>query len=302
MLNWMELLRNKQYFPTTPSTLVEELIVFLKPGLDPDPSQSESNSSTKQAKKKDGATHASPESVMENLARLRNISGKKEFATSIAKIVDQVKVITKCTSAGSDHYIGSMLDKLGVLRVNQPLYNKQQISDKVTEIIQMIRTLVENARLSDMLRDGKALHSGIGFKGACHAELILVLYLLLVQAEWADVVSHLLSCPLMSLMLFKRAIGVSKRCCPVCAFLLDYLSYIFTGAHHTIWSCSLPTWTPSNIATKMISHFGSQLKEELDSLKQRTDVLFLPCDHSTGSGNLSTSSSAHSLIPIKLKK
>jgi len=52
----------------------------------------------------------------------------------------------------------------------------------------------------------------------------------------------------------------------------------------------------------MISKFGGQLKDELINLKQRTEVLLLPSDHSTGSGGLSMSNSVQSLIPIVPKK
>jgi len=100
----------------------------------------------------------------------------------------------------------------------------------------------------------------------------------------------------------KRAIGVSKRCCPVCAYLLSLLLFVFTGAHHTIWSCGLPEWIPPQIIASMISKFGGQLKDELINLKQRTEVLLLPSDHSTGSGGLSMSNSVQSLIPIVPKK
>ena len=72
----------------------------------------------------------------------------------------------------------------------------------------------------------------------------------------------------------KRAIGVSKRCCPVCAYLLSLLLFVFTGAHHTIWSCGLPEWIPPQIIASMISKFGGQLKDELINLKQHTEVQY----------------------------
>lgn len=73
--------------------------------------------------------------------------------------------------------------------------------------------------------------------------------------------------------------GVSKRCCPVCAHLLRLLStcngkrFVTTGEHSTITPCSLPEWLPAHIIKEMVVEFGSRLRRELVELLQRTEVL-----------------------------
>lgn len=62
-------------------------------------------------------------------------------------------------------------------------------------------------------------------------------------------------------------IGVSKRCCPVCAYLIQHLGgFVIRGAHKTITGCSLPPWLPEEHKRVMVEEFGKRLREALDIL------------------------------------
>ena len=71
-----------------------------------------------------------------------------------------------------------------------------------------------------------------------------------------------------------QCIGVSKRCCPVCAHLLTILKtregmpYIITGKHSKVTACSLPRSLSKDFIDNMISEFGMQLRKELVLLMQ----------------------------------
>lgn len=88
-----------------------------------------------------------------------------------------------------------------------------------------------------------------------------------------------------------RATGVSKLCCPVCAFLLGTVepSFIFTSAHNTIKACSLSPHFSLEVVQSAIAQFGAQLREELGELMKRTKIL-QSCDESINSNGFSTDS------------
>jgi hypothetical protein len=70
--------------------------------------------------------------------------------------------------------------------------------------------------------------------------------------------------------------GVSKRCCPVCAFLLHLLNkhyntkFVISDEHTNITSCALPEWIPGDIVSKMVVEFSRRLRRELTKLQSRT--------------------------------
>ena len=172
MLTWMDLLQHQQCFPAMP-TSAKELIEFLTPDLDPSKLVAESRS------------------VMENLALLDTITDKaNDYSRAIDKIIDQVQTMTTCTSARLD-YIDSIHYKLesskNIWKLNPAPELATQVAaivaEKVAEISKMIRDF---ATLSEMLRNGTALSTGIGFKGACHAEGLLVSFCTFEAAEWAQ--------------------------------------------------------------------------------------------------------------------
>lgn len=88
-----------------------------------------------------------------------------------------------------------------------------------------------------------------------------------------------------------RATGVSKLCCPICAFLLGAVEpqFIFTSAHNTIKACSLSSHFSLEVIQSAIAQFGGQLREELGELMKRTQVL-QTCDESINSKGFSTDS------------
>ena len=84
---------------------------------------------------------------------------------------------------------------------------------------------------------------------------------------------------------FKRqdcrfAIGVSKRCCPVCIFVLQQLNklelhgtkFVISDGHTNITPCALPGWLPEDVVREVVLKFSNSLREELgrlQSLSQR---------------------------------
>jgi len=201
MLTWVELLRHEQYFPATPSkpSTSDELITFLGPEPEPEPAPSKSGSmKTPQHDKSKKKGVLAAETVMGNLANLHEVP-QKDLAGATDKIIDQVKKITNCRCTGSGSYIASILDELNSFKTTRALYSKQQIAEKVAEIRQMIKALRENAKLTEKLKSGTALHTGIGFKGACHAETLLALFLAFKLGDWAQsIVSRLFPYPFTS--------------------------------------------------------------------------------------------------------
>lgn len=77
-------------------------------------------------------------------------------------------------------------------------------------------------------------------------------------------------------------VGVSKRCCPVCIFLLNILtpleggSFFMTGEHSRITACTPPEWLSEDIINKMVIEFAGRLRKELVKLQQTTAVLRRP--------------------------
>jgi len=71
----------------------------------------------------------------------------------------------------------------------------------------------------------------------------------------------------------RHTIGVSKRCCPVCAYLLTLLNlhfetnFVISDEHSNITSCALPEWLPETIVSLMVVEFGRRLRVELHNLR-----------------------------------
>jgi hypothetical protein len=69
------------------------------------------------------------------------------------------------------------------------------------------------------------------------------------------------------------AIGVSKRCCPVCSYLLRLLNehcgakFVISDEHTYVSPCALPVWLPENIVRLMVLEFSGRLREELIKLQ-----------------------------------
>lgn len=73
-------------------------------------------------------------------------------------------------------------------------------------------------------------------------------------------------------------IGVSKRCCPVCAHLLRILKtwdkklFIVTGEHSQFTACALPPGLPDTIVEQMVLEFAGRLRKELVRLLKTNKV------------------------------
>ena len=72
---------------------------------------------------------------------------------------------------------------------------------------------------------------------------------------------------------------MTRDCCPVCRYLLLVLAkkkgidaFVVRGAHHTVWTCSLPPWLDEEVVDEMIHYFGNILRNELISLKHQTSA------------------------------
>jgi len=91
-------------------------------------------------------------------------------------------------------------------------------------------------------------------------------------------------------------VGVSKRCCPVCVFLLKLLaplegsSFLITGEHSRITACTLPEWLSEDIIKQMVDEFAGRLRKELVKLQQATALLRRPRAHTNDTVRLSLDS------------
>ena len=67
---------------------------------------------------------------------------------------------------------------------------------------------------------------------------------------------------------------MSKRCCPVCAFLLNLLNkhyetkFVISDVHPNVTSCALPEWLPKDIVYLMVREFSRRLRQELSKLQE----------------------------------
>jgi len=79
-------------------------------------------------------------------------------------------------------------------------------------------------------------------------------------------------------------IGVSKRCCPLCACILGHYCQKFNvapieviGSHGQVSMCALPPWLPEHVVENVVSKFASDLGKILSQLgdisRKRTDSI-----------------------------
>lgn len=92
-----------------------------------------------------------------------------------------------------------------------------------------------------------------------------------------------------------RVIGVSKRCCPVCEYLLSRFligpegsrkEFIVKGSHTNVTGCDLPPWLPMDIVDDIIQVFGEKLRDAL--MKLITEPKIIRRSKSIDSDRLST--------------
>ena len=64
------------------------------------------------------------------------------------------------------------------------------MKDEINGIMEMLRILVDNTRLTRMLWKGLPLDTGIGFKGMLHAEACVAAHCTFTEPEWFLSVSY----------------------------------------------------------------------------------------------------------------
>jgi hypothetical protein len=228
----------------------------------------------------------------------KRASAAKKF---IGQVLDQTKKEDQEDSNqrnGGVTPISALCEQINELLSQQP-GDSQSILAKLTA-------------LAEELEEGQALpfNENPTFKGTLHCELGLASILdkstrdairaRIDQLKVADSrthkdenLYHSLSELLEETKKFKRVIGVSKRCCPVCRRFLAYLSLdgkpntsiVVSGFHNTISSCTLPEWTPEFLVDRMNITFGQLLRKELAKLSREVILQkYRSRRQSTGSG------------------
>ena len=163
MLPWKELLASEKYFPERPGPSAQDLINF----LDPEPKLTDPPIPPKsKPHNKDKQETATAELVIGSLMAL----GFPNDGDAIDGIIDKMRRLTNCTSPGSGVYTNTIVWELESLKTRWPLYTQDDTINHITNIVAMIRTLRDNAKLYASLKKGKALHSGKGFTGTYHCE------------------------------------------------------------------------------------------------------------------------------------
>ena len=65
----------------------------------------------------------------------------------------------------------------------------------------------------------------------------------------------------------ENLLGISKRCCPVCTFLIQHLGgFVMRGAHKSFSLCSLPPWLSDDDIRAILDEFSRRLRKILDNL------------------------------------
>jgi len=93
---------------------------------------------------------------------------------------------------GSIPYISSIIRKLKSIKNTLVVHNSIPEYEKINDIIGMLRTLADNARLERLLQTGLPLDTGIGFKGTFYAELCLAFHCTFTEPGWFLSVSYLI--------------------------------------------------------------------------------------------------------------
>ncbi|KAM6499275.1 hypothetical protein JOM56_004783 [Amanita muscaria] len=290
MLPWKELLHNHDYFLEIKSEnglrppSVDELIEFLTPDSNPVAGSIEDNVNVKLViKAMKEVTGMSSSTVEDRVAALDDV-------------IADMKYLDACTSLGCIRmlYAKNITEKMKYLKEN--IQHDPQLSDapSIPEIIEMLETLEKNVQLHNMLKQGSKLSRGTGFKGRQHCELSLAT-LISISGKPRQNNGLVGNALLDKIAEYGLVLGVSKRCCPVCAHVLAILKskderpFIFKGHHSTVTACTLPEWLPKEVINKVVSEFGGRLRRELVKLKQRTEIVRART-HSVDSRRLSVDS------------
>jgi hypothetical protein len=224
MLPWETLLQHETYFPGKPSPSAKEIIEFLKPlesiknttgeqqssnkgqklskksqkssdNQKASDNQKSSKKSQKSSKKDNMLPEVCPESIANELSSLQrdlNDSNIDAFTDKITQTINSLKTLHYGDATpGSTQYINSIIKKLDSIK-NTLVIDRStlDIYEEINDIVAMLRTLGDNARLERKLRTGSPLDTGVGFKGRLHAEACLTSHCTFVDPEWSPFVSH----------------------------------------------------------------------------------------------------------------
>lgn len=173
MLTWKALLKNPKYFPDGLDPSTDEIIAFLNPST-PTPTPMPTGKRGRKGKK----SGTSAEVAVESLYALceSDFHSKNARNDAIDKIISQLTTLNDCKSAVSETYTETIIEELQKTQKNWEDYDSDGRTDNITEIVGMIKTLRDNAKLSSDLKEGTPLSSGIGFKGDFHCEALLTTF------------------------------------------------------------------------------------------------------------------------------
>jgi hypothetical protein len=130
------------------------------------------------------------------------------------------------------------------------------------------------------------------FPGSRHCEAI-ILTLIFIQRTGKGLMKLLPE--------LENLLGISKRCCPVCAFLIKHLQgFVIRGEHKTVHPCSLPPWLPEKDMQVMVNEFAKRLRNALDELLFSEPQTESQARLSSGSTSLSVMSYNSDSMPAGL--
>jgi len=179
--------------------------------------------------------------------------------------------------SSSDGWEDYVIDILRQVRALGQDSTSQSRLSRLEGISNMLVNLKGSLKLYKSVQPDTPLSLGKGFTGSIHCEgCAAVLNSLSTGAQDGLGLSETLE----EFKTTGHMLGVSKRCCPVCARLLSLLKtnnlkrpkFLTTGNHTTISACTLPECLPQQIIDQMVVEFGLRLRKELVNLRKTNEV------------------------------
>lgn len=274
MLTWKELIENEKYFPPIPHTpdqpSAADLISFL------------------------ASTTIHEDDIIDDLIldikkrQTSIVAGTvfTDFTEYIQLLTEELNELKDSSSDGWKDYVVDILKQVDALERDSTTHDQ---SSRLDYIANMLENLKGSFSLYKKVQPGTPLSLGTGFIGSVHCEACAaVLNSLSLDDGLSEgleefKVSHF-SIPFLkswsnfTIQTTGHLLGVSKRCCPICARLLSLLkannqdSFLTTGNHSTISACTLPESLPQKIIDQMVMEFGLRLRKELVNLQKTNEV------------------------------
>jgi len=125
----------------------------------------------------------------------RQVWNLEAFNEAIEPIIETVKnlELTNCISVDWEEYANTIVQRLMALQNAWTLSDNDTTMEDISNIIRMIKTMRDNAKIYWALRPNSALDTGIGFISNFHAKAILAAFL--HQCQKTGSVSHPFPCP-----------------------------------------------------------------------------------------------------------